>query len=345
MKQMKKWAVLGLTIVTLGGMSLLTACGNSKTEKTASDTSAEESGKLKVTYITTNAGLGDGQMNDAAWAGVQRAAEDFDVEINVIEPAAQSEYGNAIVSAVNSGSDVIIGFSAAWSDAFSEYCSKFPEVYFGGMNCTAEADNLIVARPATHEISYLAGAAAAMFSKTDTVASIGGQEGVNILRFIVGFEEGAQYVNPEIRLLRSYVGSFNDPVKGKEFAVQMYREGADVIYSVANTSNEGVHELSREEEALYTFAGDGEERHLTNGKCLVYSTGANDLIAYDIIKQVSEGTFEPGYKAYDLSNGGVTFEPQAIMGEENIAKLNEIKKKIVSGEIKVTDMFEEQDGQ
>ena len=209
-----------------------------------------------VTYITTNAGLGDRSFNDSAWAGLQKAEKELGVEISVIEPKAVSDYGTALVSAVNSGSDIILGFSASWTDTFTEYCTKYPDVYFGGLNCNAQADNLMNAVTGDHEGSFLAGALAAMMSKTGTIGAIGGMDGDNINRFLVGYEEGAKYVNPSIVVLKSYVGAFNDPAKGKEFALQLMNEGADVIYQVAGGTGMGVFEAAKENPNLYAIGVD-----------------------------------------------------------------------------------------
>ena len=49
---------------------------------------------------------------------------------------------------------------------------------------------------------------------------------------------------------------------------------------------------------------------------------------------------------YDLENGGVGLTDMEytrdFVGEETIQKLDELKEQIISGEIQVTDVFEEE---
>lgn len=335
--------VTGALLISL----MLTACGGDKAaetkqeEKAAGEAAKEDT--LHVTFITSPGGLGDRSFNDSAWAGIQRAEEELGVEVSIIETKQVSDFGTSIVSAVNNGANLILGYGGSWTDAFDEYCEKFPDVYFGGLNCTVEADNLQMAQSADHEGSFLAGALAAMTSKTGVIGVIGGQDAVNINRFLVGYEEGAKYVNPDIKVLTTYVGSFNDPVKGKEYALQLMNEGADVIYHVAAGSGEGLFEAAKENENLYAIGVDGNQDYIVEGKILTSMVKNCDNMAYDMIKAVQDGTFESGYKVYGISNGGVGLTDMEFtkdyIGEETLTKLDEIKAEIEAGEIKVTDLF------
>lgn len=344
-------AVVALTVT-------LSACGGSgknaenTTAGNGTETKAEaktEAGnpageKLKVTLITTASGLGDRSFNDSAWAGVQKAEKELGVEISVMEPTAVSDFGSSIVAAVNGGANIIITFGGAWTDALDEYCSKYPNVYFAGLNCNAEADNLLVARTGDHQGSFLAGALAAMMSESGTIGAVGGQDADNINRFLVGYEEGAMYIKPDVKVLKSYVGSFSDPAKGKEFSQQLMNQGADIIYQVAGGTGEGVFEAAKENEKLFAIGVDSDQDYIVEGKILTSMMKNCDVIAYDVIKMVQDGSFVSGVKVYDLANEGVGLSPMIytkdMIGEENLARIKEISQKITSGEIMVTDVFE-----
>lgn len=336
---MKKALSVLLALCMLAGL-VLTGCDG----EPAADSGNTGEGKIKV-VLMANGGLGDRSFNDSAWVGVQKAEKDFGVEISVLEPKTVAEYGTALVSAVNSGADLILGFSNAWADPFKEYCAQYPEVYFGGLNANGvSADNLCMAMTSDHEGSFLAGALAAMMSKTGTIGAVGGQESDNINRFLVGYEEGAKYVNPDITVLKSYVGDFADPAKGKEFALQLMNQGADVIYQVASKTGEGVFEAVKENDGVYAIGVDSDQDYIVEGKILSSMVKNCDVVAYNMIESVVNGTFEAGTVIYNVANNGVGLSPMTytkdLIGEENLKKLDEIKEKIESGEIKVTDVFE-----
>ena len=87
------------------------------------------------------------------------------------------------------------------------------------------------------EGSFLVGVVAALKSKTGNVGFIGGVKIPLIQKFEAGFIAGAKAVNPDIQVQSTYISNppdfsgFNDPAKGKEAALGMFDNGADVIYS------------------------------------------------------------------------------------------------------------------
>ena len=66
-----------------------------------------------------------------------------------------------------------------------------------------------------NEASFLAGAMAMAMSNTGTIGFIGGLEITVINDFLVGYIDGARYVNPDADVLYAYVGDWNDLAKAK----------------------------------------------------------------------------------------------------------------------------------
>ena len=88
--------------------------------------------------------------------------------------------------------------------------------------------------------SFLLGALAAMMSKTGIIGFVGGQEYPNVINIEEGYKQGGKYINPNIKVLTSYVGEWNNPAKGKEIALTQINSGADFLLHVADTSGHGV---------------------------------------------------------------------------------------------------------
>lgn len=338
MKKMAAWTM------ALAMAFAVTGCGNSGEAPTT--TAAEtDSGTIKAVLVTDTGGLGDRSFQDSAWAGMQRAEKELGVEISVIEPKTAADFGPSMVSAVKGGADVVFAFGNSFTDIMNEYAPKFPDTHFVGLNCDAQADNLTVAKTADHEGSFLAGALAAMMTKTGVIGAVGGVEGDNINRFFIGYEEGAHYINPDVKVLKSYIGSFSDPAKGKEFSLQLMNQGADIIFQVAGGSGEGLFEAARENENLYAIGVDANQDYIVEGKILSSMIKNSDVVVFDSIKQVMDGTIQSGNISYNLANNGVGLTDMEFtkeyIGEDHIKELNEIREKIISGEIKVTDIFEQ----
>src|SRR4030067_130793 len=72
------------------------------------------------------------------------------------------------------------------------------------------------------------------------IGVIGGTKSVGIDKFIVGYEEGAKFIDKETKVLVSYSNSFGDPAKGKELTLAQFQQGADIVYQVAGCTGEEI---------------------------------------------------------------------------------------------------------
>ncbi len=345
---MKKIVCLVLALVM--ALSLLAGCGSKPAddggngENNGGNEGQEPAGeKVKVALIASSSGLGDRSFNDGAWAGFQKAEKELGVEIQVVEPEGVADYQSAAASLANAGYQLIFATGNDWGDTITEVAAQYPEVCFVGLNVTATGDNVAVAQTADHQLGFLAGALAAMMSESGTVGYIGGKEVPSQVRFEVGYEEGVAYINESCKVLPTYVGAFNDPATGKEFALELINQGADVIFHTAGQSGGGMFEAVGETDGVYAIGVDSNQDGIVEGKVLTSTLKNLDAIAYDMIERVVGGNFTSGTVVYDLTNGGVgltdmEFTKDAI-GEEKLAKLDEIKAGIIDGSIAVTDTY------
>jgi basic membrane protein A len=65
---------------------------------------------------------------------------------------------------------------------------------------------------------------------------VGSMDVPNINDFLVGYMEGIKYIDPDIKLLTSYVGSFEDVPKCLEMTTQLYNQGAQIVYAPTSQS-------------------------------------------------------------------------------------------------------------
>ena len=340
--KLKKTVALLLT----ASMTALTfaGCGGDSDDQGSGGKEGSKS-DVKAALICSSSGLGDNSFNDAAWVGFNNAEEELGVEITVVEPADVADYLTSASTLAESGYDIVFATGNDWGDTITEVAALYPDTYFVGLNVEAEGDNVAVAQTADHEIGFLVGALASMMSKSGTVGFLGGKDVPSQERFNVGYSEGAQYINSEINILTTYVGAFNDPSTGKEYSMEMINQGADVIFHTAGQSGNGLFEAISENEGVYAIGVDSDQDAMVEGKVLTSAMKRLDTIAYDMISKVVDGDFESGTVIYDLANDGVgltDFEyTKDTIGEDNIAKLEELKQEIIDGTIEVTDIYEE----
>lgn len=304
----------------------------------------KDDGTVKVALVTTTGGLGDRSFSDSAWEGFKKAEAELGVVVKVMEPQSVADYQTTVSSISSAGYDFVLGAGTDQFDALEMCSSQYPDTRYGAININLEADNLQVCRFADHEGAFLAGALAAMCSKTGTIGFVGGSDVPTINRFFLGYEEGALYVDPDIKVLSSYVGSFADPGKGKEFTKQLISQGADIIFHAAGKTGEGVFEAIKEYEDVYAIGVDQNQDHIVKGKILTSVEKRVNVAAYEMIESIVNGTFETGYKQYGLKEQGVGLTDMEYtrdyIGEERIQKVKELEQKIIDGEIVVTDFFD-----
>lgn len=340
---MKKLISLLLIMTMVVGM--LAGC--------TSDTVKEESGedKLKVALIYSGF-LGDKSFNDSAHEGAMRAVEDFGIELKEMESKEPAEWESNFVAMAADGYDLVIGVSTQFEKIVEKHAPEFPDTKFAIIDGVVKGKNVASSTFAQNEGSFLAGAAAAMFTtKTDIegineekiIGWVGGLDIPVLADFFTGYKQGAKYIDPEVKVLQSFAGSFNDPLKGKELTIAQYSQGADIVMNVASGTGTGILEAAKEE-GKYAVGVDLDQDDVYPGSILTSMLKRVDNATYLVIESVIDETYEGNKTVYlDISNGGVGLTDMSVMKEhlgdkfpEDILEtVKELEEKVKSGEIEV----------
>jgi basic membrane protein A len=321
-------------------------------EAKPAETEAPAAPTKKVALIIAQGGLGDRSYNDLAYSGLEKAAKDFGVEIKAIEsPDPVGEGEQLLRTAAESGFDLVITLEYSHFDPLARVAPDYPDTLFGIVNIAVEQPNVVSIIFKEHEGSFLAGALAAMVTTMEDnpkvnadkmIGVIGGVQSAGIDKFLVGYEEGAHYVDADVEVLKAYSEGFGDPAKGKELTLAMYEKGADIVYQVAGGTGEGVFEAA-EEKNHYAIGVDSNQDYIKPGFILTSMLKHVDVAVYDVVSRLVDGTLEGGVTVeYGLKEDGVGLSPmeytKGVIPQTFLDKINEIRDKIISGEIKVTDV-------
>lgn len=326
-----------LMLLAMLAMVVLTACGSKKEAAEAPKTT--EAKPLKVGIVLSIGGLGDESFNDSAFRGLEMAQKDLGIEFKYVEPASPSEDEGYLREYAEAGYDLVIATGFLMKDATEKVAKDFPDVKFALIDEVSALPNVASLLFAEDQGSFLVGALAAMMSKTGNVGFVGGMEIPLIQKFQKGYEMGAKYVNPSIKVGSLYTSGsnpFNDPVRGKENALSLIKQGADVVYHAAGGTGVGVIEAAKESK-VFAIGVDSNQDGLAQGTVLTSMIKNVDIAVYNTVKAVKEGTFKAGEQRLGVAEGGVgttDFEfTKDIIGAENIAKLEQIRKDIIDGKI------------
>ena len=333
---MKK--VLSLFAVFFAFVFLI-SCGAKTGEEAA--TKAEAPKKVAIVYST--GGKGDKSFNDSAFRGLQQAQKELGITFKEYEPKDTSaEAENALRQFAESGEhDLIIGVGFTMKDAVATVAAAFPDQKFAMVDDEVDLPNVASLKFKEHEGSFLVGALAAMMSKTNTVGFVGGLESPVIEKFQAGFEQGAKYVNPNIKTLSVYLGGanpFNDPASAKAKTETLIQQGADVVYHAAGGSGNGMFQAVKEK-GVFAIGVDSNQDDIIPGFVLTSMLKNVDAAIFNTIKSILDGKFEAKVQEFGINENGVGTTDFKLtkdkIGEENIKKLEQIKEDIKAGKIQV----------
>lgn len=240
----------------------------------------------------------------------------------------------------------------------------YPATHFAfGGGTDPGAPNIAHLSSVDSEPSYLAGAAAAMKSETGVIGFIGGVDFNELWDFQAGYEAGARAVDPDITILTEYLSvppdfSGFDDVRGmRKVALAMYADGADVIFHAAGTSGLGLFAAavayssdagthvwaigvdSDQYETVLRLPGTDAEAWQTH--ILTSVLKGIEAQTYEVVAQHARGEFTPGSWRWGLATGTLDLSYSGGYIDDIRAAIEELKAKIIAGEIDVPCIPEE----
>ena len=305
----------------------------------------------KVAMVTSESGLGDKSFNDMMVEGMEKAKAELGAEYVVIQPRSVSDFQSSLARAAGQGFDIIIGSSFDMIGPMQEVAKAFPDQKFGLVDVGPDplGPNIVSTVTKDWEGSFLVGYIAAKTTKTGTIGFVGGKDIPIIHRFFVGYYYGAKMANPDVNVLESYTGSFNDPAGGKEYTLALINQGSDINFAVAGATSAGVIDAAKSSNT-FAIGVDSNQNYMAPGNVLTSMVKRVDTQAFDMIKAVADGTFEGGNVAYyGLAEDGVSAAMdefnKGLIADDVLAEVDQLKAKLLSGEIVVPNYFDLEPGQ
>jgi len=306
----------------------------------------------KVGLVTDVGKLSDKSFNFDSFKGVQNAQADASlcVQGRAIESSVESDYPKNIGQFVDQNYDMIVTVGFKLGDATIKAAKanpniKFVMVDFADFTDKTPPSNLVGLLFKEDQPGFLAGALAGLLTKSNTIGAVAGLVTVPpVVHYVQGYQNGAKYTNPKIKVLTIYqpesgAKDFNDPDWGKQQAVTFIGQGADIIFGVGgNTGNGG---LLAAKEANKMCIGVDVDQFLSYpdvDSCLITSAEKHlDLAVKTAITGMVQGSFQAGIITFDITNNGIGLAPfhnfDSQISADVKAKMHDIHAKLKSGAI------------
>lgn len=325
-------------------ITLFVSCG----KKDQQSEKKENSLPMKVGLVFDIGGRGDKSFNDAAYKGLETAKNKLGVEFEAIDPGDGADRESSLRKlASRKDIGLIFGVGFIFTDDINNIAKEFPDKKFACIDYSVDptksiASNIEAIEFKEEEGSFLVGALAALTSKTNKVGFIGGMESSLIKKFETGYKQGVNYANPDCKVLSAYVSvspeGFKNPGKAKEIALSQFSAGADIIYHASGLSGLGLFEAAREKNKL-AIGVDMDQYKEAPGFVLSSMVKQVDEAVFLTIKDFKENKFTGGVKTFGIKDNGVGFvfdeNNKNMISPEVKEKLDAIRSKLISGEIKV----------
>ena len=275
-----------------------TPATETKTEETATETTTEEKteepaaeeekteepaaeeGKVYNVAYLVNGNLGDKSFFDSAEAGLAQLKADGRIDYVTIEMGGTDEDQPTWLSTLydvseGGGYDLIVCGTYQMPDYLKEVATQYPDqlyAIFDDTTYVGENQNVVNLSYRQNDMGYLIGVYAACMTVDTNIANInedavvgfvGGVDSPVINDFLIGFIEGAQSVNPDIKVDTRYTNDYVDTAIAKEYGLSMINDNkCDIIWGVAGNAGNGAAEAALETGKAW-FIGVDSDQELT----------------------------------------------------------------------------------
>jgi basic membrane protein A and related proteins len=348
---------VGALAVAVGLLAAACGGGNDNNSGASSGGGGDQAEAKKVGVVYDIGGRGDKSFNDSAYAGLQAAEKEQGDKIQAkdIEPNPDGSNRKELLDGLaDEGYGLIFGIGFLFSQDITKSATESPDSTFavidGSSNlCKKPDSNLLCITFKEEQGSFLVGAAAALKTKSNTVGFVGGLEGDLIKKFQAGYEAGVKYIadqkGKDIKVLVDYAGNtpeaFRNPAKGKELALKQIGQGADVIYHASGGTGAGViaAAASKKKFAIGVDSDQSLTADPAEQKWILTSMLKRvDNAVQQTINTYVAGSLKGGSQSLGIKEGGIDYAQNQynkdLLGDIPTT-LDELKQKIISGEIKV----------
>ncbi len=263
--------------------------------------------KIKVAGIYT-------QPIQQKWDAVlhkalQKLADAGEIEYVYSEKVSNTDYIRVLREYSEAGVKLVVGEAFGISRDVRKVADDYPNVaYLMGDSFGPYGKNMSVFDNYIHEPCYLMGMLAGKMTKTNKIGMVGGYPIGEVNRLFHAFMDGAKSVNPAVKFKVSFIGSWYDPPKAKEFAFAQVEAGVDVLYA----ERAGVVDAAREK-GIIAFGNVNDMNKEENGTDVVVASALWDMDAAigHAVKRVKAGTFKAeDYKEFTMmAKGGASLSP------------------------------------
>jgi basic membrane protein A len=284
----------------------------------------------------------DGGISQGFVEGMRMAESKYGVEIRTVGPIqTPDETMQQGAAFAQEGFDLVFIVHSGLIDATPKLAEQFPDTTFCAFFdedpdvLAGQPKNVCYFDPENQYGSFMGGVAAGLATTTNHVGAIVGMDIPLATRQAQGFHLGAKCVNPDVKYGEVFTGDFNDAAKAKAAAESLYGNGADILLAAVDSAVQGMFTGAEAEPGRLVVAQYFDNYDAAPDVVLTSALFGLDEIALKMIEDGMAGSIERQYRFTDKFSLAPFHQHADALGEENFAKIEAIKAKILAGDIRI----------
>lgn len=284
--------------------------------------------------------LSPGPVSDAGWnalayEGLLEIRDRLNAKVAQVETKTPAEFEEGFRAFARSGYDLIFGHGFEFQDAAAAVSVDFPDTVFITTSGNTVRKNVAPLRFLLEEAAYLEGMLAAMLSKTKRAGAVGGMEIPSVKSTLLAFEAGAKSVDPDFRVITSYVGNWEDVGAAKEAASALVQQGADFLFHNADAAGLGVFRAAQERNVL-AFGANKNQNDLAPDVILASAVIDIPRAFVKVAEEVKNRSFIARIERLGMADGVISLQINPKLEDRIpanvLARVEAARHQIMSGE-------------
>jgi len=335
----RKAALGGLAM--FGAAVLLAGCGSAPEDSGSTD--GGEASDFLPCMVSDAGGFDDKSFNQLGFEGLTKAADELGVEPVTVQSDSETDFAPNLTNLVDQGCNLITTVGFALAAAAGESAEANPDIEY--------------VKPIvfdTAQAAFLAGYAAADYSKTGVVGTFGGMNFPTVSIFMDGFKQGVDYHNTEkgtnVQVLGwdgadgLFTGGFEANDTARNTAQGLIDQNVDVLLPVGGpiyqSAAAAIRDSGREIAMIGVDADFTETDPSVADLMLTSILKGIDVGTYEAVLAAGNGEFDNAPFVGTLENEGVGIAPfhdfESKVPETLQGELEDLKAAIIAGDVEVT---------
>ena len=261
---------------------------------------------IRMAFVSGAAGFGDHSFNDEVAAALRACTAGTATPLQLLASHDPADYVANLVLAATQNVDEVVGIGPGMARPVDETAIRFGASHFSLIDGVADQPNAASYVFHADQGAFLAGALAAMVSKSGRLAFLGAKPVPAAQTLAAAFAAGARYAVRAVNVSVSFAGSFTDAPAARAATAKLFAGGADVIMVSAGPASLGAIAEARTRRTGYLIGADVDQDALAPGADPDERRQARRARRDPRMPRRDRPQPVSGAVAMDLANGGVS---------------------------------------